>query len=147
MRSTSLQWTKIAGIAAFAILSLQANFASAVGFPTNFCRPGYIPVGPRLCISQFVQSANYFDDAIVNCRNQRGRVATYGDLYYLYRNTGLDASYNPNGKWIGEDLISDDNALCGNRDITFNGDGDQYNFEGTCHKLNVRAYWCAHDRE
>ena len=49
--------------------------------------------------------------------------------------------------WIGPDLSADDNALCGNRDITFDGDPDRTNFEGTCNKNDVRAYFCAHDRE
>jgi hypothetical protein len=85
---------------------------------------------------------------MLNCRNQYGRVATYGDLYYLYRNTIQDASYNPNGKWLGPELTADDQALCGNADITQDRDGDQSNFEGTCNKGDWwRAYWCAHDKE
>ena len=72
-------------------------------------------------------------------------MASYEDFYYLYIHSNLDASYNPNGRWIGN-MVADDNALCGNRDITFDGDPDRGNFEGTCNKTNNRPYWCAHDR-
>ena len=147
MNSRISRWTKLVSVSAFGLMLLQTQQAFAVGFPTTICRTGFVSAGPRLCINQFVQNAAQFDTAMNNCRNQRARVATYGDLYYLYRNTTLDAAYSPNGKWIGEDLIADDLALCGNRDITFSGDGDQENFEGTCHKNNFRSYWCAHDRE
>jgi hypothetical protein len=97
-----------------------------------------------------MQSATDFDTAMVRCRNRFGYVASYGDLYYLYVNTNLDASYNPNGKWIGPDLSADDQALIGNRNITFSTDGDQKNFEGTDIDIkdNIgvsRPYWCAHD--
>ncbi len=116
----------------------------AVGFPTTACRPGYRQVGSRLCISTNVQNATRYPWAQRRCRVQRGRMASYEDLYYLYIHSNLDASYNPNGRWIGN-MVADDNALCGNRSITFNGDPDRDNFEGTCNKNNVRGYWCAHD--
>lgn len=148
MKSRASRLAKLISIGALGVTLLGTGvgqvFAEAA-FPAGACRPGYIQAGPRLCISQFVQGAAQFDTAMRLCRNQFGRVATYGDLYYLYINTGLDANYSPNGKWLGEDLSADDLALCGNRDITVNGDGDQENFEGTCNKNDVRPYWCAHD--
>ena len=134
-------------MATFLYVSVSSQSVSAAGFPSFNCRPGFIQAGPRLCIDRIVQQPTQFDTAMVRCRNRRSYVASYGDLYYIYRNTGLDSLYNPNGRWIGRDLVSDDRALCGNRNITFNGDGDQENFEGTCHKNNVRGYWCAHDDE
>ncbi len=117
----------------------------AVGFPVADCRTGYRQAGPRLCISINVQNATRYAWAQRRCRVQRGRMASYEDLYYLYVHSTLDASYNPNGRWIGN-MVADDNALCGNRQITFNGDPDRNNFEGTCNKNNNRGYWCAHDR-
>lgn len=149
MKTTHLRWTTFLATQVLAILTLSPvpHTASAAGFPTALCRAGFIQAGPRLCISQFVQNANDFDTATRLCRNQRAYVASYGDLFYLYINTALDASYDPNGKWLGPDLSADDQALCGNRTINVNGDGDQDNFEGTCNKNDVRNYWCAHDDE
>lgn len=88
--------------------------AQAAGFPAATCRSGYRQAGPRLCISTNVQNATQYDTAARRCRVQRGRVATYEDLYYLYIHSGLDASYNPSGKWIGN-MVGDDRVLCGNR--------------------------------
>jgi hypothetical protein len=129
------------------LLGLGMGTASGAGFPTAACRAGFIQAGPRLCISELVQDAAEFDTAMRRCRSQRAYVASYGDLYYLYVNTALDANYNPNGRWIGPDLVADDHAFCGNRVIDRDGDGDQENFEGVCHKNDVRGYWCAHDDE
>ncbi len=123
-----------------------AKAAQLAGFPTPVCREGFRQAGPRLCISIDVQDAARYHWAQRRCRVQRSRVASYEDLYYLYIHSSLDASYNPNGKWIGN-MVADDDALCGNRSITFNGDPDQQNFEGTCNKNDSRTYWCAHDDE
>jgi hypothetical protein len=127
------------GVFGVMVLTIQAESASAAGFPAAACRAGFVPAGPRLCISQLVQGAARFDTAMNRCRAQRGYVASYGDLFYLYVNTNLDATYNPNGKWIGPDLVGDDQALCGNRNITVNGDADQANFEGICNKADLRS--------
>jgi hypothetical protein len=134
--------------AGVALIGLAATLAgaipepvSAAGFPAANCRSGFRQAGPRLCISENVQAPAQFDTAMRLCRSQRAYVASYGDLYYLYVNTNLDANYNPNGRWIGPDLIADDRALCGNVNVPPN----QENFEGTCNKNDVRAYWCAHD--
>jgi hypothetical protein len=121
--------------------------ANVSGFPTGSCRPGYIQAGPRLCISQKPRDENYYDDAIVDCRKQGGRVATYGDLYYLYIVTTQDATYDPKDKWIGN-IVGDDDMLYGNKSITRNNDPDIYNFEGiNTNKSKKRMYWCAHDDE
>lgn len=119
--------------------------AEVAGFPAANCRTGYRQAGPRLCISTSLQSAARYHWAQRRCRVQRGRVASYEDLYYLYIHSSLDSSYNPSGRWIGN-MVADDNALCGNSSITFDGDPDIQNFEGTCNKNDNRSYWCAHDR-
>lgn len=115
------------------------------GVPNPTCRTGFWQVG-TLCIDSTIQSPDQFANVMFYCQNRRARVATYGDLYYVYWNAiGLRAHYNPDGKWIGPGLISDDNALCGNRVVDTNPDNDVFNFEGTCHKFDSRAYWCVHD--
>ncbi len=119
---------------------------NVAGFPAASCRSGFRQAGSRLCISRLVQNAARYDIAILLCRDQRARVATYGDLFYLYLRTSLDATYNPRNKWIGN-MVADDTALYGNRSITFNNDPDMWNFEGKAGKTNRRTYWCAHDDE
>jgi hypothetical protein len=113
-------------------------------FPAATCRPGYQQAGPRLCISNQLQNAATYPAAASNCRTNRGQVCSYEDLTYLYRNSQLDAQYNPNGRWIGN-MPSDDQAFCGNAAITADGDPDGNNFEGTCAKSDNRGYWCCHD--
>ncbi|MDJ0662852.1 MAG: hypothetical protein QNJ42_25695 [Crocosphaera sp.] len=120
--------------------------SARVGFPTTFCRSGYRAAGSRLCISTNVLNATTAGNADVFCRDRRGRVATYGDLRYLYLRSSLDSAYNPRGRWIGNQ-VGDDDYLCGNRDITFNNDPDISNFDGVCSRGDRRNYWCAHDRE
>jgi hypothetical protein len=115
------------------------------GVPSPACRAGFQPIG-TLCIDNVVQSPDHFANVLFYCQNRRARVATYGDLYYVYWTAiHLRAQYNPDGKWIGPGLISDDHALCGNRVVDRNPDSDVFNFEGTCHKFDSRAYWCVHD--
>ena len=111
-----------------------------------FCLSGYTPIpstGPGLCITA-LQSAQRYDEAQRLCRDKRGRVATYEDLFYLFRNTASDVSYNPYGRWIGN-LVQDDGVLCGNADINYDDDPEIWNFEGTCNKTDNRQYWCTHD--
>ena len=149
MKNRFLRWTKVLSIGAFSLmlLGIGVEHASAVGFPAATCRTGFREVG-RLCISINAFNARRFDEAVRTCRNQRARVASYGDLYYLYRtNSSLAATYNPNGKWLGPDLAYDDEALCGSRSITSSSDGDISNFENECSKFDSRAFWCAHDHE
>lgn len=116
------------------------------GFPAGNCRSGYRQVSSRLCISINVHNAASYANAMVYCRDRLGRVASYGDLRYLYIRSSWDAAYNPNGRWIGN-FVDDDVALCGNRSITTNNDPDIGNFEGECSRFNSRGYWCAHDRQ
>lgn len=147
MKNRSFRWATILSVSALGLILSNTGQASAAGFPAPACRAGYIQAGTRLCIDQIPQQPTQFDTAVARCRARSGYVASYGDLYYLYVNTVFDANYNPNGRWLGPDLSGDDQALCGNRDITFNGDVDRENFEGTCNKNDSRTYWCAHDRE
>lgn len=122
-----------------------ADAAADASFPATSCRSGYRQVSARLCISVNVLNAATYANAMVYCRDRRGRVANYGDLRYLYVRSGLDSAYNPRGRWIGN-IIGDDRVLCGNKSITFNNDPDIGNFEGTCKRFDKRNYWCAHDR-
>jgi hypothetical protein len=100
------------------LLSVGVEPASAAGFPKPLpCRPGFItfPWAPRLCIDEFPQSATNFDMAMFECRRRLAYVASYGDLYYLQWDILLIMQrYNPNGKWIGPDLVGDNKALIGN---------------------------------
>jgi hypothetical protein len=124
----------------------EASDFADPGFPASSCRSGYRQAGSRLCISTNVHNAASYANALVYCRDRRGRVASYGDLRYLYVRTSLDAAYNPSGRWIGN-FVDDDRALCGNRSITTNNDPDIGNFEGECSRFDSRNYWCAHDRQ
>ena len=117
----------------------------AAAYPWPQCRQGYTQRGPRLCISNLRPASNYANASSL-CRNEYAAVCTYEDLYYLYTNTGADAGYNANNRWIGP-LADDDYAYCGNRNITVDNDPDIANFEGTCTKNDLRRYWCCHDRE
>ncbi|TQV87793.1 hypothetical protein [Aliikangiella coralliicola] len=114
-------------------------------FPGTSCRSGFRLAGARLCISTTTQNATRYDTAQARCRAKLSHVASYEDLFYLYLYSSLDASYNPNGKWIGN-MIDDDDAFVGNRTISYNNDPDIWNFEGHANKSNSRAYWCAHDK-
>jgi hypothetical protein len=115
-------------------------------FPVPFCRAGFQQAGARLCISTNLLNAESFANAMVICRDRFARVASYGDLRYLYLRSSLDAAYDPNGRWIG-DFVGDDRALCGNASVTFDNDPDIGNFEGECSRFDLRSFWCAHDRE
>lgn len=114
------------------------------GFPATSCRSGFTNGGSRLCISTTAKDASTYLYASYYCRAYKSHVCTEEDLYYLYRASSLDASYDPNGKWLGN-ATGDDEALCGNRSITTDGDSDRENFETTCDKSGSRSYWCCHD--
>ncbi len=118
---------------------VEADEAEDPGFPAGSCRFGYRQAGSRLCISTNVHNATSYANAIVYCRDRRGRVASYGDLRYLYVRTSLDAAYNPQGRWIGN-FVDDDKALCGNRSITTTNDSDIGNFEGECNRFDSRNF-------
>jgi hypothetical protein len=113
-------------------------------FPAASCRSGYQQAGPRMCVTLMEQGPATWVNASSACRTNRGHVCSYEDLTYLYQNSGLDASYNPLGRWIGN-MPSDDQVFCGNAAITVNGDPDIPNFEGTCAKTDMRRFWCCHD--
>jgi hypothetical protein len=120
--------------------------APAASFPAPECRLGYTQRSQRLCISALFPERPY---ALASnfCRDYRGHVCTYEDLSYLYYSTTADASYNPNGRWIGN-MAGNNNVYCGNRDITSNNDADIADFEGLCFKNDItHSYWCCHDRE
>ena len=124
---------------------LASQQVQAAGYPTFPCRSGFQAIAGRFCITN-VQNAQNFPTATVVCKNAKSTVASYEDLFFLYRQTSLDANFNVNGKWIGN-ITGDDQVLCGNRDITSDGDTDISNFETTCDKNDVRSFWCAHDLE
>ena len=127
-------------------LTVEPELAPAGGFPTGSCRMGFVQRGARLCISNQVQGARTYQNASVHCRGLRSHVCTYDDLAYIYASTTADATYDPNGRWIGN-MTGDDQVLCGNRAVTSNNDPDIMNFENSCNKNNSRAYWCCHDDE
>lgn len=114
--------------------------------PAEQCRRTFRQIGNDLCINERPQRALGFHQAMINCRIQKARVATYGDLSFIYLTSPVDSQYNPLGRWIGPDLVSDDRVLVGNRSITTDNDGDENNFEGTTSKSDKpREFWCAHD--
>jgi hypothetical protein len=150
MKSVIFLLTKLISIAMVTILLLSVGVgpASAAGFPSPTCRPGFVTLGPRLCIDEFPQNATSFDKAMLRCRNRFAYVASYGDLFYIWNTVPplFLLSYNPNGKWIGPDLVGDNQALIGNKDLRPQG-GNVEDFEGTGSKFAFRSYWCAHDVE
>lgn len=144
MKSSNSRWAKLMSIGVLSAMLLSIGVGPAAAATT--CKPGYIQVAEWLCITWNEQwPPAPFEQTMAACRNAGARVASYGDLFYLYRKTNLDAHFNPNGKWLGPELSADDQALCGNADITYDNDPDINNFEGTCNKHDWRTYWCAHD--
>lgn len=118
----------------------------SAGFPTTSCRSGFRQAGSRLCINTTTQNATRYDYASAYCRAQRAHLCTYEDLFYLYLYSTLDATYNPYGVWIGN-LPDNDDAYCGDKQITYNNDSDMFNFEGHCARSSSKPYWCCHDLE
>ena len=124
---------------------LQNLPAALLDFPTNNCRsPFFSQQGLRLCISPVKNAATY-RFASASCSVIGGRVCDFEDLYYIYQQTGNDANFNPNGKWLGQ-ITGDSRVLCGNRSVTFNNDPDINNFDGECSAGGVRTYWCCHSK-
>ncbi|MEO1088132.1 MAG: thrombospondin type 3 repeat-containing protein [Acidobacteriota bacterium] len=124
----------------------QRAVAKSAGFPTTSCRTNFVAAGSRLCIDRHEQNSKTYLDAQATCRTRKAHVCSQEDLFYLYRYSTLDSSYNPNGSWLG-DAVHDDTVLCGNKSITYNNDPDMFNFEGNCGRTGSRQYWCCHDRE
>ena len=116
------------------------------------CLSNYVQFGP-LCIWGNPQAYNWrYDDAANLCRFLGGhfkvgnpRVATYEDLFHIYRWYSSDAfRYDPKNKWIGN-MVGDNKVLCGNRHVSYSSDPDRFDFEGTCNKSDTRSFWCAYD--
>jgi hypothetical protein len=87
--------------------------------------------------------AKRYDDAAYECRRIGYHVCSYEDLYFTYKVSGWEIYHNPQGHWIGN-MVGDDKVLCGNKNITSDGDPDISNFEGVCSKSNKRKYWCCY---
>jgi hypothetical protein len=151
MRRKLSRWTKLVGLGTLATTLLTAGLASAGNIPVASCPNGYrtirFPSGTAagICIHSTPGPVTTFQNAAFLCQLAGAHVASAEDLSFVYTSTSLEAFYNPNGKWLGPGVVGDDQALCGNRDITFNGDPDQTNFEGPCNKSSSRQYWCAMD--
>jgi len=115
----------------FSLMGIGVHPASAVGFSTTSCRAGFQQIGQRLCISVNAFNERRFEEAMRTCRNSRAHVATYGDLYYLYKEApSLAAAYDPHLHWIGEDMATDNGAMYGNKHITSSTDSNINDFEG-----------------
>jgi hypothetical protein len=123
-----------------------ADFQAQSGVPTPSCGSIFRNIANLFCINTNpLAPARSFPEAAITCKQFKGRVATYLDLFAVYVLTTLETSYNPQGRWIGPELVGDDQALCGNRSITADGDADTGNFEGLCNKADRREYWCVID--
>jgi hypothetical protein len=152
MKSRFSRWTKMVGLGAVAATLLSAGLTSAANIPVTSCPNFFTAVRlsagnptPGICISNSPQTSQTFQNATFLCHIQGARVASYEDLVFLYNVSSLEPAYSPISKWLGPGLVVDDKALCGNKDITFNGDPDINNFEGTCNKNDQRQFWCAMD--
>lgn len=110
------------------------------------CIPGYVQIR-ELCINVLPRDATSFPFAHETCRLEQitGRVATYTDYLLVERSVADVFLFNPNGLWLGPDLVGDDQALVGNRDIDRPGDPDVSNFEGVRNKNENRGFRCAYD--
>jgi hypothetical protein len=115
------------------------------GVPVASCPTGFRSIANLFCISNNPLTARQFPTAVFTCRVARARIATYTDLFMVYFRADLIPFYNPLGRWIGPEHVGDDQAMCGNRNITAPGDADIGNFEGPCNKADTREYWCVRD--
>jgi hypothetical protein len=126
--------------------ALAADFQAQRGVPVASCPGGMRSIAGVFCIhTDPIFPAKSFLDAALLCTLIKGRLATAHDLYAIYTLTTLEPLYNPQGRWIGPELVGDDQALCGNRQVTSGTDPDRVNFEGTCNKADLREYWCVRD--
>lgn len=110
------------------------------------CIPGYVQIR-ELCINVEPRDATSFPFAHETCRLEQitGRVATYTDYLLVERSVADVFLFNPNGLWLGPDLVGDDQALVGNTDIDHSGDPDVSDFEGVGNKNENRGFRCAYD--
>jgi hypothetical protein len=100
----------------------------------------------QLEVSYPACGADWYEHASLMCKRVSARVCTYEDFYAIYAATPWAAYFNPNGKWIGN-MVGDDDVLCGNKDVTYDGDPDVDNFEGVCNKHDAREYFCCRDTD
>lgn len=116
------------------------NAQPRVGFPASSCRLGYHSAGPRLCITP-LRGPTTFTNAEIDCRDIRGRVATYSDLRYLRFRDSLSHfnQHLPRGRWLGNGWTDDNQSLFGNS----NNIAD---FDGVTSRFDNRSYFCTHDR-
>ncbi|MEM6293544.1 MAG: hypothetical protein AAGA54_19885 [Myxococcota bacterium] len=120
---------------------------AAVGFPTWSCRAGFAQAKPRLCVNSSTPANYNYASAQNYCRDRRSRVCTREDYAYIFGGSNPpSASYNPKDYWLGN-TTGDDQALCGNRDITWQWDNDRFNFDGTCNVSDQKRFRCCHDDE
>ena len=112
----------------------------------GLCIPGYVQIR-ELCINVKPRDATSFPFSHETCRLEQitGRVATYTDYLLVARNVADVSLFNPNGLWLGPDLVGDDQALVGNKDIDHPGDPDVSDFEGVGNKNENRGFRCAYD--
>ena len=119
------------------------DLQAASGVPVASCFSSMRSIAGLFCIhNNPLFPARSFPEAAMTCKNLGGRIATYLDLFAVYVHTNLEPLYNPLGRSIGPELVGDDQALCGNRSITVDGDTDTGNFEGICNKTDKREWWC-----
>lgn len=120
---------------------------AAVGFPTGSCRPGFGQAKPRLCVNSSTPANYGYASAQNYCRDRRSRVCTREDYSYIFGGPNPPSAYfNPKDYWLGN-TVGDDQALCGNADVTWQWDNDRFNFDGTCSVTDKKRFRCCHDDE
>lgn len=124
----------------YVLVSFIVSFAWVLPSDAMSCWNGHNLYG-QLYIGEAPCPAQRYDVASSECKNLNGRVCTYEDLFQVFYTTTGYETYNPEGKWLGN-MTGDDQVLCGNKAITYTGDGDIWNFEGTCNKNERLSYWC-----
>jgi hypothetical protein len=129
----------IAAIASVGICLILAQ-AQACDL-TNFYTHPYLP---NMEMSYPKCAIDDYEHAAFRCKDENARVCTYEDFYSIYIVTPWDPYFNVKNTWIGN-MVGDDAVLCGNKDITEDGDVDIYNFEGVCNKHDPQGYFCCRD--
>jgi hypothetical protein len=122
-------------LAACCVIGLVGETAHVEAFQSSVCRPGYVQVGPRLCMTA-LRGPHSFGNAHVDCQDNFGRIATYGDWYYRHQRV----NGNPLpvvGVWLGD--------TTGNNLVLFVNSSNIGNFDGETSRGDVRRYVCAHD--
>ena len=78
-----------------------------------------------------------FGNALIDCQDHFGRIATYGDWYYRHQRATPGGLLPPTGVWIGH--------MTGNGRALFVNSDNIGNFDGETSIFDVRWYVCAHD--